>query len=469
MAGRRWRALLVTAVALACVTTACTDDGGEEPTPEKTRPAKPTVLTLGVYGEPEEIAAYREMVAGYNAQAEATEVKLQTWPDRDAIIDALEAGKEAGTQPPDLFLISRRDLGRVTEAEINQPLFDLLDERGVSYGDRYSRDAVESFSADDDQQCMPYSVSPMVIYYNTDLIDFERMRERDLPVPDEPAEGWSFEEFRAAAEFATRPRLGSRGVQIEPTLRSLAPFVWSGGGTLFDDDAEPTSLTLNEDEDREALTTALEVLRDPRLTLTDRQLQRATPLEYFKKGRLGMVEGFRSLTPQLREVPGLHFDVMPMPTLDDPATIGDITGICIARGRNATVQAAANFLVYAISDDASTQVAEAGYIVPANETVARSEAFLQPDRQPASAGVFNLSVGDMRLPPVIEDAAGLNAAVEPLLRQLLTAPVLTDVEIEDLTAQIDEASRSVLDPDYTPSEPPDGSETPSDDESSGDS
>ena len=457
MAGRRWRALLAVVVVLAGVTAACTDDGPDDPPPRP--PAKPKVLTLGVFGEAPEIAAYRAMVDSYNAQAEATEVKLQSWPDRDAILQALEAGKDAGRKPPDLFLISRRDLAQVTEAELNQPLFDLLDERGVSYGDRYSRDAVESFSAADDLQCMPYSISPMVIYYNTDLIDFERMRERDLPAPEEPAEGWTFEEFRAAAEFATRPRLGTRGVHVEPTLRSLAPFVWSGGGSLFDDEQEPTSLTLSEEDDREALTTALEVLRDPRLTLTNGQVERATPLEWFTRGKLGMMEGFRSLTPQLRDVPGLHFDVMPMPTIDDPATIGDITGLCIARGRN--VQQAADFMVHAISDDSSAQVAEAGYIVPVNETVARSDAFLQPDRQPASAGVFNLSVGDMRLPPVIDDATALNALVEPLLAQLLTAPVL-EPDIEEITAQIDEASRSVLDPDYEPSEPPEGSDPPSD-------
>ncbi len=464
MAGRRWRALLAITVALAVVTGACTDDGGDEPEPPR-RSAKPKVLTLGVFGEAPEIAAYRSMVDSYNVGAEATEVRLQVWPDRDAIIDALESDHEAGRKPPDLFLVSRRDLARVKAAELNQPLFDLLDERGVSYGDRYSRDAVESFSADDDLQCMPYSVSPMVIYYNTDLIDFERMRERDLPAPEEPAEGWTFEEFRAAAEFATRPRLGTRGVHIEPTLRSLAPFVWSGGGSVFDDDTDPTSLTLSEDDDRQALTTALEVLRDPRLTLTNGQLARATALEWFTRGRLGMMEGFRSLTPRLREVPGLHFDVLPMPTLDDPTTVGDINGLCIARGRN--VQQAADFMVHAISDDSSAQVAEAGYIVPVNETVARSDAFLQPDRQPASAGVFNLSVADMRLPPVTEDAAALNEAVEPLLLQLLTAPVLDD--IEELTAQIDEASRSVLDPDYSPSESPVDPATPSEDVSPDDS
>ena len=32
-------------------------------------------------------------------------------------------------------------------------------------------------------------------------------------------------------------------------------------------------------------------------------------------------------------MPGLRFDVMPMPIIDSPATVGDITGLCISAGR----------------------------------------------------------------------------------------------------------------------------------------
>mgnify|MGYP003338914149 CR=1 FL=1 len=39
------------------------------------------------------------------------------------------------------------------------PEFDeLLDERNVDFGDGYSRDAIEGFSADRKLQCMPYAV-----------------------------------------------------------------------------------------------------------------------------------------------------------------------------------------------------------------------------------------------------------------------------------------------------------------------
>ena len=64
---------------------------------------------------------------------------------------------------------------------------------------------------------MPYGISPMVIYYNSELVDFELMEERGLDVPDLDARSQAaldLEEFRAAAEFATRPRRGTAGFYV---------------------------------------------------------------------------------------------------------------------------------------------------------------------------------------------------------------------------------------------------------------
>ena len=86
---------------------------------------------------------------------------------------------------------------------------------------------------DDELQCMAYSVSPMVIYYNTDLVDFDKMERRGLDVPAADEDGvrdrWTLAEFAAAAQFASR-RGDRRGVWIDPTLQGLAPFIYSGGG-----------------------------------------------------------------------------------------------------------------------------------------------------------------------------------------------------------------------------------------------
>ena len=440
--------LLLVAAALAACTTS---DPPPKPTPTPASgPVETTRLTLGVFGTDPEVEAFRGVVDAYTESTDAVEVTLRAYPSSARLAQAVLDGDDA----PDVFLLSRADLEDVTTAGKNTPLLELVDERGVDFGDGYSRDAVLAFSAANDQQCMPYGVSPMVTYYNTDLIDFTRMAERglDAPVPDEQTgliDRWSFDQFRAAAEFASRPQLGTKGVYVPPTLRGLSSFVYSGGGKLFDDDVEPTSLAFSSDETRDALTPTLELLRDPAVTLTEDQLAAAPAVTWFKRGRLGMFTGFRSETPGLRAKEGLQFDVLPMPTINDTATIGDLSGLCIASGAS-SIPAAADFLVYLISSEAVARVTSAGYLVPANLEVAQSADFLQPQLQPAQAAIFNATIRSMRLLPLIDSYADLESAVAAPLQQLFTMPV---PDVAALTTQIDEQSRTVLDPDAVSGSP----------------
>jgi multiple sugar transport system substrate-binding protein len=442
---RRTAFALALALSLSVAAAAC-EDGSSDPKPPK-HSAKPAKLTFGVWGTEAEITAYQDMVDVFDSLSDDSDVTIKSWPDHEALVDAMEEGGEV----PDVFMVSRGDLAWLRADDVNQPVDELLDERGVDFGDGYSRDALEAFAYENRLQCMPYGISPMVIFYNLDLIDFERMRQRDLPAPgDDDHKGWSFEQFASAARFATRPRQHTRGVYIDPTLRGLSPFLYSGGGDPFDDGDDPTSLDFSSDGSRSALTRTLELLRDPHLTLTAKQLAKATPLEWFERGRLGMIEGFRSLVPELRTVQGLEFDVMPMPVLDSSATIGDVTGLCISREAASTAEAA-DFLVHATSTEWVSRVAAAGYLAPANLPVAFSDDFLQPGRLPAHAGVFNTSVRSMEFPPLLTDWAELEAAVAASLQQLVYAPGVLDLDAQ--TEQIDEESRAVLDPDSVTESP----------------
>lgn len=438
---RRHAALLVALALTVSVAAAACDDGSTPPPRPPKHSAKPTALTFGTWGAENEVTALQGVVDVFNSLHDDSDVEIRSWPDHDGFIEAMQKGGAV----PDVFTVSRSDLAWLRDQDLNQPVDQLLDERGVDFGDGYSRDAIEAFAADNRLQCMPYGISPMVIFYNLGLVDFERMRQRDLPAPgDDDHKGWSFEQFASAARFATRPRQHTRGVYIDPTLRGLSPFLYSGGGDPFDDGDDPTSLDFSSDGSRSALTRTLELLRDPHLTLTAKQLAKATPLEWFERGRLGMIEGFRSLVPELRTVQGLEFDVMPMPVLDSSATIGDVTGLCISREAASTAEAA-DFLVHATSTEWVSRVAAAGYLAPANLQVAFSDDFLQAGRLPAHAGVFNTSVRSMEFPPLLTDWAELEAAVAASLQQLVYAPGVLDLDAQ--TEQIDEESRAVLDPD----------------------
>ena len=456
---RRTTAGLVALIALVPVAAGCTGGSSEpEPGPTKRPTEKPVVLTFGVYGPDEALAAFRSTVTVWNATTDGPEVKLRTWETRDRMRAALESGVPV----PDVFMAPRADLRWLLENGYTQPVDELLDERGVNFGDGYSRDAIQAFSVDDRLQCMPYAVSPMVIYYNKALVNFERMRNRGLEAPEEDATSWSFEEFAAAAEFASRPRRGTKGVHIGASLTGLGPFIESGGGSVFDDAVDPTSLTFSSDDSRAALERTLELLRNPNVTLDEDQLAEASPLKWFERGKLGMIAGYRAMVPQLRLVQGLDFDVLPMPVLDSSATVGDVTGMCLSKQAAATTSAAADFLVYELSVDAVTRVTRTGYLLPTNLEVALTDAFLQPGRMPDTAVVFNNAVRSMRLAPMIDTLAELEEAVQPSLDQLVYGVGVLDLDA--VTQEIDETSRPILDPESV-SDSPSPSESESESES----
>jgi multiple sugar transport system substrate-binding protein len=457
---RRRLALVATALTAAVGLAACTDDAAPEPSAEQSSSApadQEGPVTVGVYGPPEVQDAWRSVVNSFNGTSD-TEVTLRTWPSHHEAIRDVVAG-----DAPDVFMTSRRDLGKLAEEDLTRAVGLPLDERGVDFGDRFSRDALDAFAVEDNLQCMPYSVSPMVMYYNRDLVDFEKMQRRGLDVPTTP-ERWSMAEFTAAAQFASR-RGRATGVHIDPTLEGLAPFIHSGGGQVFDDAEDPTSLDFSDEDTREALEQTLAVLRDPTLTLTERQLQKGTPLQWFKRGELAMIAGFRDLVPELRAEPRLSFDVISMPVLDSTTTVGEIDALCISADTD-NPNDSADFLAHAVSDDQMARVTRTGYVVPANTSVAASDVFLAAGRQPENAVVFNDAIRGMQIPPLFDEMAALEAAVQPMLEDLLTQPGVLDLEVAG--EEIDRASQRVLAPEETEETDETEEPQPSESESSSD-
>ena len=438
---RARRALAVTATIGSLLTLAACDGGSDapEPGPTASTSAAPRHLTFGVFGRPAEVRAFQTTAAVWNSDPEHLPVEVRSWPNPATMRDA----QEQGTAGPDVFLASRTDLAWILDKQLNQPVDELLDERGVAFGDNYSRSALEAFSAQDRLQCMPYGVSPEVVYYNKRLVNFVKMDKRDLNAPGEDATSWSFDQFAAAAEFASRPGTRAKGVHVPPTLNGLSPFILSGGGAVFDDAEAPTSLAFSSDGSRDALERTLELLRNPQVTLDNSQLLKSPALTWFEKGRLGMIVGTRALVPELREVRGLKFDVMPMPRLDTSETVGDVTGLCLS-ATAASPMYAADFMVHEISNESVSTLARTGYLGPANVAVALSDDFLQPDQEPEHSTIFNSSVRAMTVAPLIDTIPELADAVAPSLEQLVYGVGVLDLDAA--TERIDEESRAVLDP-----------------------
>lgn len=428
----------VVLLAAACTVTDADPDAGPDAgpaTPAPTATAEPVTLRLGVHGPDGLLAAYEEMAAAYEEANPGVRVELVTAPDHDAAMGAIERDRSAG-EAPDVFLVEHGDLPTLLDEEWIQPIDELLSQRGVDFGDGYQREGMTAFSADMRLHCMPHDVSPMVVYYNTDLLDLSTIGDDPEDAPN-AEDGWTFDQFAEAARSVSTRRV--KGVHVAPDLEQLAPFVWSAGGGLVDSTGDPSRLTLSEGESRDALEQVLTLLREPRVTPSREQLSRRSAVDRFTRGRLAMVLGYRSLVPRLREADDLSFDVMPLPRLGSYRTISSITGFCLSADTD-QAEAAADLLTYVVGAGEEI-VTRAGYTLPANLDVAYSRDFSQRSLEPESAFVFNEGIRRAEHVPLGREWRAAAARAVPQLTRLLFSPV---IDLDRILERIDQASEVVF-------------------------
>jgi multiple sugar transport system substrate-binding protein len=447
-------------VVLAALMTACGSSGSSPgssgassgPTPSDSSsassspsPLPPQTITFGVVGSAGEVAQYRTMAATFVMPTREVTVKVESWPSDSAMLAAFRHGARV----PDVFLASRRHLPYLTQHQLVQPLDAVLEDRGFDLGDEFPRSSLTAFASDNHLMCLPYGVQPAVIFYNKQLVRFGKIKNN----PPTAGQGWSLDQFAAAARWATRHHPGVAGAELDPSLSGIAPFVYSGGGQLFDSTTTPTTLTLSDGTNLTTLSQTVRALHASGAGLSSAQLQRRTPLQWFRKGKLAMLEGSRDLVPTLRATAGLDFDVMPMPSLSSSATVGSLTGLCLSQHAS-DVSTASDFLVYASSPGALALVSFAGYLQPANQSVALSDAFQQPDRLPVHASVFTFSVKSMVFPPAIGQWDDLENAVDPLVETMLES---SPSGVPRLARRVDRASYRVIGPRLGPTISPSAS------------
>lgn len=425
---RRRRGWVAALAVTALVVTGCTED------PEKSAsPTGPTLLSVAVYGPEPVITAYTTIANNYSAANPNTSVSIERYSDAAAAEAALTQQQAAGNAP-DLFLSSVQSVPRLIEEKSIREVGSLLLDRRLDFGDDYQRYSLEAFSSDQSLQCMPVDSSPMVVYYNTDLIDLSQVNsELEAEVTQET--GWTFEQFEVAAR--QKQGGGVRGIYVEPSLDQLAPFIYSGGGQLLDNSDDPTRLNLSDGSTRDALQKVLPLFRDPVVTFSQAEIAQTSALQRFRTGSLAMMLGFRSLTPTLRAAKDLNFDVMPMPRVGSETTIGETSGICLSAA-STQVDAAADFLAYAVSDESAALLADTGYVVPSNNAVVNDDAFRQPAQEPAHPEIFADQVRSIRALPTSPAWPEVVRATIPSLSKLFYDPLFES--LEDRLREIDEVS-----------------------------
>jgi multiple sugar transport system substrate-binding protein len=423
---------LLVALASALCLVACGGDGGGE-------------IRFLVFGEPEEIRAYRELISAYRDREDG-DVRLIEASDREDLLARLSTSF-AGGAPPDVFLLNYRFYGQFAARDVIEPLVDRVEESEEFEPADFFPQALEAFRWNGVLTCLPQNVSSLVVYYNRNLF-------RRFGVP-EPRRGWTWTEFVIRSAQLTRDAQGRPvtagepeqgaitpaifGLGVEPTLIRIAPFVWSNGGELVDDLERPTRFTLETPAALRALEEFLKLRSVYGVVPSDIDVEAEDDESRFQNGRLAMLLSSRRSTPAFRTITAFDWDVAELPRFGRAAGILHSDAYCMAKASQEK-DAAWRFVEFANSQEGQRIVARTGRTVPSLQAVARSDAFLDPSAKPRSSQVFLDGIPTIRRVPTVSTWPEIEDTAEPILENGL----YLGQDARRVARQLDRATRPLF-------------------------
>ena len=233
------------------------------------------------------------------------------------------------------------------------------------------------------------------------------------------------------------------GVGMDPEVIRLAPFIWSSGAELVDDETDPTRFAVDTPTALKAMQDFFDLHAVYGVAPGDEQLESEDTETRFLNGTLGMVFSSRRDTPSFRTITDFGWDVAALPRRAQPAGILHSDAYCLTTASE-NKDTAWRFVEFALGPEGAPIVAASGRTVPSLIEVANSEAFLDPTQDPAKSRVFLDTIPVIRrVPnistwPEIEDAANAilemgffeGAPAEEIAQQLIdaTTPIFARAE-----------------------------------------
>lgn len=379
-------AMLATLLLAACVGTGEAPPGNSSSGP----------ISVLLWAEPEELPAYREVIRAFGEVEPGIEVRLIHTGNRDDLVTRLSTSFAGGT-PPDLFLLNYRFIGQYQARGVLEPVQRYLEGSDAFERQDFFPQALDAFTFDGVLTCLPQNVSSLVVYFNKDLF-----QEIGL---EGPPEGWTFFDMVGLARNLTIDLDGDGaperyGLGVEPTVIRIAPFIWSNGGTLVDDEQAPTRFTLEEPAAVEVMQSFFDLREEYRVVPTEHEIEAQKDEDRFLNGTTAMLLASRRETPSLRTITDFEWDVAPLPVFQEPAGILHSDAYCMPRA-SAHKEAAWRFMEFALGPEGQRITARAGRTVPSLIEVANSDAFLDPGQPPASSRVFLDAIPTIRRVPNI--------------------------------------------------------------------
>ena len=398
--------ILLVALLPACaiIDTGCGKVGGK----------KPVVVTFAYPANPETNRTYREIVRRFNEKNPDIKIRIMDIPSNGYSAKILTM--VAGGVSPDVIWTHEMLYHQYVKKGILEDLTPYI-EKSESFrlDDCYSN-VVDLYRFKGRQYGLPFTFSPIVLWYNKDLFD-----EAGVEYPDA---SWDWNDFLEAAKKLTRDKNGDGRIDQFGYVMSMSPnrwgpWIWQNGGRMMSEDGGRCLFDMPETV--EAIRFYADLMNKHHVAPTMMELQDQSTGDLFRTGKVAMMSEARWGVPKAREEMRFNWDVAPLPKGRMRATANPTAGwSIISRGKHK--EAAWRFVEFLLSPECQRMPLQGGGI-PILKSVAEEKIGTKSDAPPAHDGIFLDAVEYVRLEAGIADdavAVPLAEELEKIFRGMVT-------------------------------------------------
>lgn len=430
---QRIRYLMVLVLSLTLILSACTTPTG--PTTGADTPAEETTggeeggttITWAMWGSPEEIATHQTVADAFMAEhPEITvEIMSEPWNDYFTRMQTLWAGGDPALIPDVLFL---SPVINYAAEGVLENLDPYIEEAGYDLSD-YWPGLLEWATYEGSIYGFPRDIGLEVTYFNKDIFD-----EAGVAYPEE---GWTWEDFQGIAEQlkveeggrVTRYALGMEGGK-------WSLWVTQAGGTILDDMRNPSTCTLDEPAAVAGLQFFADLMENGYAMRPSELNQAGGDAGVFQSGQAAMIIQNASRISQFNAAE-MNYDVVVNPLPADGRRTNSAAGAAWTMSAQAdNKEAAWTFLQWLQSTDGGQRIyTESGEILPALQSTARSDAFLDMAAAPENRQAF-VTEGEAAEPLRNGYFAEWNELASSIINPSLEQVWAGEISVDEAVAQI---------------------------------
>ena len=369
--------LIAALAAAALLAAGC---GGSSSEDSDAKPGEPVQITMWHGQDDNAGKVLGELADEFNATHKDVQVKATTGgvvadQMRQKVTTALASGDY-----PDIAYIFGSDLANLARSDKVKDLTDAVNAPDFGWDDYYAP-AREATMVNGRVRALPALIDDLAVVYNKKAF-------ADAGV-DEPAAGWTWEDFEATAKALTNRDKGTFGtawpaVGDEDTVWRTWPLVWQAGGEIITDDGKAG---FGGDPGEQAFGVVNQLAQDGSVYV-DTKPDSDQTYQLFNNGKIGMVVTGPWQLPDFIDAK-VDFGVALLPTFGgEPLTISAPDTWTIFDNGDARSKAAVEFVQLAQLARAGRQVGDQGRLAAAAQGHRRAARMGQvPEGGPRPLGV----------------------------------------------------------------------------------